>query len=271
MCKATTTPTTVTITGCALQTSLPFASSLRLPPELQFCNEANDITMDEARQLADMTTQQSASQQWYDARRPRLTASVFGEIMKRKADINESFMSRLFTDQNFKTAATQHGKQNETKAKELYVQRNPGVHIHDCGFVVNPSFSFLGATPDGKVCDSGQLGLLEVKCPYKYRDSNLADAVCDQTFCLEQLGGSKIQLKRSHSYYYQIQGQLMVTGASFCDLVVYTSCDSHTERIVPDISFQQTMLNKLATFYYLHGLPYIQQQAQRAVVGTSES
>ena len=33
--------------------------------------------------------------------------------------------------------------------------------------------------------------------------------------------GSKCQLKRSHSYYYQIQTQLMVTEKTFCDFVLY--------------------------------------------------
>jgi hypothetical protein len=84
MCNATN-PTTTTTTDCAVQTSLLFLSSLHLPPELWSCHEANDIMMDEGRQLADMTTQQSTSQQRHDARRPRLTASVFGDIVKQKA------------------------------------------------------------------------------------------------------------------------------------------------------------------------------------------
>jgi hypothetical protein len=38
-------------------------------------------------------------------------------------------------------------------------------------------FPFLGATPDGKVCQNGQSGILEVKCPYVIRDWNILDGV----------------------------------------------------------------------------------------------
>ena len=35
------------------------------------------------------------------------------------------------------------------------MERNKNIHIPDCSLVVSASYSFLGASPDGKVCDNG--------------------------------------------------------------------------------------------------------------------
>ena len=43
--------------------------------------------------------------------------------------------------------------------------------VFDAGLVVNPSFPYLGASPDGKVYDPTEkdpFGLLEIKNPYTY-------------------------------------------------------------------------------------------------------
>ena len=49
----------------------------------------------------------------------------------------------------------------------------------------------------------------------------------------------------------------MVTGAPFCDFVVYTNKDLHIERILTDQGLHQDMLSKLAKFYYTHAMPFI--------------
>lgn len=51
---------------------------------------------------------------------------------------------------------------------------------------------------------------------------------------METVNGN-VQLKTGH--YAQVQGQLMITGAEFCEFIVYTQCDMAVERITPDISF----------------------------------
>ena len=40
-----------------------------------------------------------------------------------------------------------------------------------------------------------------------------------------------IQLATSHDYYFQVQGQLGVTGRKWCDFFVYTQKGFHLERI----------------------------------------
>ena len=108
------------------------------------------------------------------------------------------------------------------------MERNKNIHIPDCGLVVNPSYSFLGASPDGKVCDNGIIGIPEVKCPYPAREVLLSAAVNTiPKFCLDK----NMHLKNNHEHYFQVQGQLLVTGAPFCDFVVYTTKHFSVQRI----------------------------------------
>ena len=51
-------------------------------------------------------------------------------------------------------------------------------HIHKCRLIVNKEFAFIGASSDGKVCDNGQCGLIEIKCPFTARSMTITDA-CD--------------------------------------------------------------------------------------------
>ncbi|VDI01461.1 Hypothetical predicted protein [Mytilus galloprovincialis] len=61
---------------------------------------------------------------------------------------------------------------NVTVAKEQYAEKYKDNHIYDCGLVVNPGFSFLGAAPDGKLCSNGTTEIIEIKCRYAVRPLN---------------------------------------------------------------------------------------------------
>ncbi|WAR11714.1 hypothetical protein MAR_025894 [Mya arenaria] len=37
------------------------------------------------------------------------------------------------------------------------------------------TFSFLGATSDAIVCDNGESGIVEIKCPYSARNMTIAE------------------------------------------------------------------------------------------------
>lgn len=59
----------------------------------------------------------------------------------------------------------------------------------------------------------------------------------------------KLVLDKSHNYFYQIQGNLFCTGATVCDLIVYTFKDLKTIRVDRDEQFIQIMVTKLQEFY----------------------
>ena len=71
-----------------------------------------------------------------------------------------------------------HGIEHEDRAKLIYIKKmkkqlKHNIQLYESGLIVNPTFPYLGASPDGKVVDKSvdePYGLLEMKCPFMYRD-----------------------------------------------------------------------------------------------------
>lgn len=153
-----------------------------------------------------------------------------------------------------------YGKRHEVSAKSKYLEMFPSRHLHECGLVINRHFAFLGATPDGKVCDEQTSGIIEIKCPFTARQLMIAQATEQiQGFFLEK-SDNVLTLRKDHPYYAHIQGQLMVTGCEFCEFIVYTQKDLFTQRITPDLPFMSQMLVKLASFFRDYGMPFLQSK-----------
>ena len=67
--------------------------------------------------------------------------------------------------------------------------------------------------------------------------------------CLRRING-ELKLKKSHEYYYQIQGQLGLTGMQWSDLMVLCKDDYHIKRIYFDQEFFDSMCTNLNKFYF---------------------
>ena len=104
--------------------------------------------------------------------------------------------------------------------------------VKSSGLCLNTEYLHLGATPDGFIsCSCCGEGLLEIKCPYKYKDIDL-ETISDESFYLQPSGDGSLHLSTDHDYYYyQVQGQLAVCMKSYCDFVCWTTKSIHIERI----------------------------------------
>ena len=95
-------------------------------------------------------------------------------------------------------------------------------------------------------------GLLEIKCPYKHCSSTILSAPEDSQFCLKSVDG-EVSLKRTHSYFYQVQTQLYVCKADICDFCV---CLFHPDReddflvegVFPDSALWDVCVERLNFF-----------------------
>lgn len=146
------------------------------------------------------------------------------------------------------TAEMRRGLQLEPKAIEEYCMVRD-VNHYPCGFVIHPDAPWLGTSPDGLIYDPKAepvFGLLEVKCP------NVKSYV-DCSYLRVRDG--VLQLKNTHAYYWQVQGQLLITGLKWCDFVVYTEDDLFIQRIERDEGILETIKGKADYFFfyvYLH-------------------
>lgn len=85
---------------------------------------------------------------------------------------------------------------------------------------------------------------MEVKCPD-------VDDISQVTHIKFVNGQAK--LKESHKYYWQVQGQLAVTGLSWCDFITNTKTDITIQRIWRDESLIVLMRDKVDIFFlYIH-------------------
>ena len=75
-------------------------------------------------------------------------------------------------------------------------------------------------------------GLLEVKCPS-------VSSITECKYLVEDGATDNLHLETTHEYYYQVQGQMGLTGASWCDFYVQALEDFHCERITADRKFQK--------------------------------
>lgn len=97
----------------------------------------------------------------------------------------------------------------------------------------------MGASPDGIAsCDCcGKV--IEIKCPFCQRHSEIDSSVS----CLSTSDG-KLSIDKNHAYYYQVQCQLLLTANEYCDFVVWTDKDLFLKRLKFDENFCNDMIAK---------------------------
>ena len=142
------------------------------------------------------------TQEWFDLRKDRLTASDLYDAIKGGANtlsLAKKKANVVADKTNYKNIPPlKWGTMFEPMAVRCYSQQNHNIQIHDFGLIcdtINPHF---GASPDG-ISDMGIM--IEIKCPYSRK---LVDGFIPP------------------KYLSQIQGQLAVCQLEECD---YIECE----------------------------------------------
>lgn len=252
-------PTTITEMTPVSESYLP--SKSELIERVKAFKESLQLTPEKIRAIERETVQQSQSPQWYFARRYRLTASMFGRVFHMMPNTPpDSLVKQILHPPQLSVRAIDWGKAHESEAFEKYIKHqidfgHVGLVAVKAGFVICEENPFLGASPDGYVHDPGsvdQYGVVEIKCPYKYRDLTPDAAASYSDFCsvvCTTAGEKHLKLKQSHPYFSQIQGQMAITSRKWCDFVIFTNKGLSVERISFDPDYWKCLLLKLEEFY----------------------
>ena len=170
------------------------------------------------------------SPEWYRARIGKFTASNLSELLAKPADKSalwsksalnciEKAATQLYFNHYYErpdNEATRWGIRNEPKAIESF-SRKSQFETSDIGFVLHPEMPDVGATPDAVVFENGEReysAIAEIKCPYN--STNHLDyfkRIINDT-CLKRI---------KSAYYWQIQGEIWVTGANHGYFISYDS------------------------------------------------
>ena len=187
--------------------------------------------------------------EWRQIRKGKATASQFGKILTPKT-MKLSAQSRSYaiklaaeqlgveTQERPQTEAMKLGIEREPFARDEYAERH-GVHVNEVGFICPNDSTDWGMSPDGLIgfdVGLGDLvivdGLLEIKCP---------DA---ETLIEYHLNGVM-----PPAYVAQVQGQMWVAGAKWCDFFAWhPELEPFEIRVYPDLAYHSALAEALPKF-----------------------
>ena len=209
------------------------------------------------------TKEQRSSHLWGKIRRLRLTGSNFGKVI---AAYDRHRLGHSYPPSLFKILQGEYslqgkdaiiwGQVHEQQAIEQYKVFTGnqvaavGLVLFECGY--------LGSSPDGIVSHTSETGtvdrgVLEVKCPFKYRsltvdemiNRELKEKSVSASFYLTKSG----EMNTNHPYWHQVQGEMAATNLEWADFAIWTQKDLRILRIKKSNEWKIQQLPKLKEFY----------------------
>lgn len=213
-------------------------------------------TNEECERIEQETRLQADSSEWLELRRNILTASHFGRVCKMRPTTGCESLVKQILYTVFDCEAMMYGRKYEATARQD-LEHEIGENIQKCGIFIDKEHCFLGGSPDGLVNDNATV---EIKCPSSAQDLTPEDAIKKRkcTFWKVHKNGEIGDINQNHNFYYQVQGQLRVTGRQFCFFTLWTPKGIKIAKIPRDDSFwEDKMFTKLKSFYMNCLLPEI--------------
>lgn len=181
------------------------------------------------------------SPEWFEVRRGLVTASSLKDVMSKGRGAEPSktrltYLRKLVGEivsgqpmENFTTAAMERGIVMEAEAREWYALSRD-VEPELVGFCESAD-PVMGASPDALI---GEDGLLEIKTAAAH-------------IMVEHLSRDPETPPPEH--VLQVQGQLLVTGRAWCDLVIYwPGMPVYVHRCHADRDVQRDITDAVTTF-----------------------
>ena len=199
------------------------------------------------------TIDQGSSQFWYDQRSGRITASNFYRVCHMRESTEKSNVVKLlmnYCPMEHVPEQLQWGHEKEIAASDLYLKKNSKKHnevrLIESGLIINQKWPFLGASPD-RIRRCKCHGKTLVECKSLFAKRNLLPGVAASDKLFKTTTGFK--LKEETSWYYQIQGQMGISGIHATDLVIYTNKGILIVHVEFNAEFWQQILDKLKLFF----------------------
>ena len=168
-----------------------------------------------------------------------MTASNFHRICSRMKTLTKkpgenpnNLLRSLLYSKLFESEEIKYGKSMEPHAIQKFISESKWLHknfnVSESGLVLMEENPFIRTSPDSNGdCSCCGRGLLEVTIEREKREKPSHENLSFLT-----LGeNDKVTLKQNHPFFYQVQGQMGVTGKNHCDFFVYTHFRIYQEGI----------------------------------------
>lgn len=197
------------------------------------------------------------SEEWYKVRELHpLTAShaqATGNQGKGLETLVNEILAKKYSIQDYEKRYSNEdldrGIELEPLARSIYELRT-GQKVEEVGFVVDEEISKVGgASPDGVIGEFE--GLVEIK---SFNNEKHFDLICQW----KETGTFEVESK----YYWQMQQQLLITGAEWCDYVAFnpnykeslliqriSKDEDKIEKIKQGLKLGEELLNKKEQIY----------------------
>ena len=178
------------------------------------------------------------STQWFAARCGIPTASGFDKLITTKGEPSKQAQKYLWqlageritgtTEEGFKNKITERGNEVEAEARQFYELVND-CQVQKVGICYPDESKRYSCSPDGLVGDDGGV---EIKCPI-----------------ISTHVGYLINGNLATDYFQQVQGQLMITGRKWWDIIsYYPGIKPSVVRVLRDESFIKSLAVELEIF-----------------------
>ena len=177
---------------------------------------------------------------WFELRKPRINSSICHRIFISQKNF-DTLCTEIINPCDFEDLpakvkeALNHGKKFESRARELYIgvmrlKLRHFVLVCETGLVIQPSLLWLAASSDGLAANQTSDEKLHTK---------------------RHMLPIELVQKKAHStgYYSQIQLAMGYSGFDTCDFVVYTFKGLIIVRTEFDVSYFDSLIQKLNSFY----------------------
>ena len=218
------------------------------------------ISKRDIRRIKEITKNQSLDASWFEYRKSLITGTVIQRVVNAvkketsSTSLNESISK--FGYKKFTCEAMEYGLNNEVHALnalwEEFSQSHVSPQQHKVGICLDPELPILGGSPDlilSCECCSSTPGqrhyfIAEAKCPFKLRQSGIK-SWRELSYLTENC-----ELKKNHTYYYQVTLYCGVTDYKHCLFIIWTPQGHLTLKLEFDQQLFSLMKSCARDYYF---------------------
>lgn len=186
-------------------------------------------------------------------KRGRITGSIFKKCCV--ANVNDPCLATI---RRVIHLSKMFGDVPNIRDKKKIIQTYVGLleRIHktfafkECGLIINEDLPYFAASPDGIIsCECHGHGCMKSTYLNIMESDVSLDAMTQQPNKIFNKNGARYSLDKDHEFYYNAQLQINISGADYCDLLIWSRKRIISVRVIADENFWICAMEKALLFH----------------------